>query len=390
MLAVLTSSSATFEAIREAIAWSETYSFAYAWMTSDDGRSDAWHALDDDKLERGVLGVSFVGTDPYVLEWFSTEHPGKVRIADPDGGATFHPKLLIARRGRHRRAILGSSNFTAGGLGHNTELNVLLSGDAEDAALAKLDRTLAWYWRTAADLTSEYVAQYRASFRRRSAPTHAPVPAQPRRRRIHAASDLEVDWATYRQMLYDAPLGHWVWSEEDDTWVGEARRARDLLRGVDSFAELDYPDARYVAGFGPNVGYFGATRANGLFKKYVRTKPDAIARLIDPVPLEGPVSDEIVRDVFHAAEDLERVGIGCVSRLLCIKRPDAFYSVNSANRRRLAELFGKAPTSVDEYLDILHRVRALPWARSKRPTDSIEGEIWDARIGLLDVVTYDP
>ena len=60
-------------------------------------------------------------------------------------GGTYHPKLYLARRGTHAAALVGSANLTSGLL-RNIEVATLLSGSAEEAALAALRELAEGWW----------------------------------------------------------------------------------------------------------------------------------------------------------------------------------------------------------------------------------------------------
>jgi len=97
----------------------------YAWAGSGDGRAHHWTTLPLHKVNRALIGVGFVGSEPHVLR--ELHHHSDLRIArTPDG--TFHPKLLLGISGDRAWAIFGSSNFTTGGFQNNTELNAFIAG----------------------------------------------------------------------------------------------------------------------------------------------------------------------------------------------------------------------------------------------------------------------
>jgi HKD family nuclease len=76
----------------------------------------------------------------------------------------FHPKLIIFRETDKIYAIIGSSNFTAGGLGGNIEANAFFDGMKDDPEMKKI---LAFYERIwskgAKKITSQIVADYKTS-----------------------------------------------------------------------------------------------------------------------------------------------------------------------------------------------------------------------------------
>ena len=83
-------------------------------------------------LERGVrleflVGLDFGITDGRALRWLRAmaDNTDKLRFYC-FVGPTFHPKLYLLRRKSFATAIIGSSNFTRGGLKENIELNVII------------------------------------------------------------------------------------------------------------------------------------------------------------------------------------------------------------------------------------------------------------------------
>ncbi len=66
-----------------------------------------------------------------------------VRVLNPGSGESYHPKVILGRRGREARALVGSANLT-GGLYANVEAGVLLRGRREDGPIREL-----WAWAEA-------------------------------------------------------------------------------------------------------------------------------------------------------------------------------------------------------------------------------------------------
>jgi hypothetical protein len=66
-----------------------------------------------------------------------------VRVLNPAGGSTYHPKVYLGRSARHLDAVIGSANLT-GGLFSNIEAAVALRGPDSDEQLRR-----AWEWAEA-------------------------------------------------------------------------------------------------------------------------------------------------------------------------------------------------------------------------------------------------
>jgi HKD family nuclease len=69
----------------------------------------------------------------------------EVRVFDPPGGRTYHPKLYLGRAGGRVGAVIGSANLT-GGLVSNIEAACRLDGSARNGALREAwTRADAWW-----------------------------------------------------------------------------------------------------------------------------------------------------------------------------------------------------------------------------------------------------
>lgn len=53
-------------------------------------------------------------------------------------------------------------------------------------------------------------------------------------------------------------------------------------------------------------------------------------------------------------------------------------------------LLGVYPNDAEMYIETLERVRKSPWYHARKPSDPYERELWRNRVGLLDVVLYEP
>lgn len=112
------------EALNKALAnlfkWAKSVDMAVAWASSGKGKAFNWLALDIEKISRAAVGVAFAGTEPAAL---LALHEGAscLRIVQFSGNRTYHPKVTVGRRGRGRRAIVGSANLTVGAYTSNQE-----------------------------------------------------------------------------------------------------------------------------------------------------------------------------------------------------------------------------------------------------------------------------
>jgi phosphatidylserine/phosphatidylglycerophosphate/cardiolipin synthase-like enzyme len=113
------------------------------------------------RIERLVVGTHFYQTHPDLIAALM-EEPHTRFVLKSDG--VFHPKVYFFHDGAGRwECILGSSNFTAGGLGGNDEMAVLLSNrDAEaPSARAEIEASIERYWKEAKPTTAAALEVYR-------------------------------------------------------------------------------------------------------------------------------------------------------------------------------------------------------------------------------------
>lgn len=399
---VLSSVERSHEEMRKSLAWAEYIDFSYAWMTSRKSSFELWRVLDQTKIRRGVLGLNFARTEPSVLQFFLDTVPETVRVIE-DKGSVFHPKLLVATKGNERRAILGSSNFTQEGFSSNTEINVLLAGHVNDRVFQDLDAAILAHWLRAELLTGERIASYRAHYKvtRRlpetpRASTLARSAARRAARRVVTIEDLNVPWPEYAELL-QRQLEAWAVEEEcrkdEIPFLTEIQEIQRLLED-NEFEDLKIDDRRRVAGFKVGYGWLGASRSNRTFMGLVKDEAKEVGRILKPIPFEERVTNKMIRKAFGEAEGLPWVRMASVTRLLCVKRPDYFITVNRGNRRLMRQVLGVLPgqLDVDGYLALLRRIQALPWwdPGAGPMADPLQAWMWRARVALLDTFFYEP
>ncbi|MBN9025232.1 MAG: phospholipase D family protein, partial [Rhizobiales bacterium] len=114
------------------------------------------------KFRAVTFGLSFAQTDPDLIDLF-VGVPGCYVVSEFPGG-TFHPKVYAFRSGERAAAIIGSANFTRGGMGNNHEASILIAGTINDQVLAD---ALAYAARSAElgnSVTEGLALRYRLSY----------------------------------------------------------------------------------------------------------------------------------------------------------------------------------------------------------------------------------
>lgn len=395
---MLRNSSEAMEALCEVGGWAESMRVMTAWATAGHGKAAHWRALPLERLDRALIGIHFAQTEPWVLRTLGAV-PGRLRVVEDTRGV-FHPKMTLGLRGSEARAILGSSNFTVGGFGGNTELNVLLSGSTDEDPLRAIVETFDAEWSSARarEVDEDWLARYERAHARRPKPKGLPpAPKSKTPPEVASAHDLLLDWGEYyhliasreRHTLANGIQIH-VFDHEDLSYLQEIEACRQAFEAWPVFAEMPESARQRVTGWGPDTsGYFGRNGGAGNFKKLVRTTPEKLGRHLDRMPLTGQVQGSLAADVLNGLVDIHGVGLGVASRMLAVKRPDMFVTLNGANRRGVRAIFGRAPSAVKTYVDWHEQIWAFPWAQAPRPrAGRDERRVWRARVALMDTLIY--
>jgi hypothetical protein len=162
-----------------------------------------------------------------------------------------------------------------------------------------------------------------------------------------------------------------------------------------SLEGMPVQDRRLVASTskepGVVAGLFG-TVGLGSFLQAVISDPARIDRAMRCIPREGPVEAQHwteFKTVYSAA--FQKAATGTASRLLCMWRPDAFFSANSGSIPEIATRFGLSQSSLrtwDGYWEASKWIMQRPWARSPKPQEKLLERCWQVRVALLDVLMY--
>ena len=370
---------------------------AVAWGTSN----SALAALIKNKLKirRLVVGTHFYQTEPAFLEKISALDAA--RVMDASGHATFHPKVYLFLSGSSASVVIGSANFTNGGLATNVEACILLEAQVNDPTVVSLRAFIETEWARGHaiddDFLRDYTLQYEATRKAREALTKFVRFRRPKNT-APKGDPLIMDWKTFvsevRADRYHSIEGR----------LSVLRGARDLLGNGEAFSSLTEIDRKSVAGIlgarerevaDFDWAWFGSMFGAGVFKNRIKDNHPAISSALDAIPPQGPVSRENYETFVKRFEsafsgDERKAGIAPASRLLAMKRPDYFVCYDSPNREGLSQHFGvaKSAISLDTYWKYLvEPMLYSAWWLAPRPTGQ-EGEIWDGRAAFLDAIYY--
>lgn len=389
---VITGADALSKALANLFEWADNVDMAFAWAGSSMGAARHWQAMDIEKIKRAAIGIAFAGTEPAALR---SLHDGsdRLRIVHDKAG-TYHPKVLLGKRGRTWRAIVGSANLTAGAYTANTEICVVLEGASNAPQMLAISAFIRSQWRAGKRLDPEWLLKYEKSFKRarakRETITVPPLPA--------AASSLEtlsMSWDDYLTLITAqedrlAKIGFAVFPAKDKySYFEELETSALLFRKKGGFARLSKASCTFLMGKGESSGLLGSMGGAGAAMHIAQNAPAKLSA-IDNLPSNGAVPLAEVRILLEALTKPRGVGLGVASRLLAAKRPDLFVSINRGSEPKLSEArSGRRVRSIPQYLTLLDEIWSTDWHRSKRPTDLEEGAVWRRRAALLDAALYE-
>jgi len=355
------------------------------------------------KFNSVLLGVDFSATDPDLIDRL-VDVPGAFVAMNRPG--CFHPKIFYFQSGAKAEAIVGSANFTKGGLGSNHEASVHVKGEADDAFFKQVRDQLARYQSLHLPITRKLAESYR---RQAEAAGKAPRPKNP----VLPAE--AKDWARITSPLATMSWRDFVKLARKDTYHDFKKRMK-LVREIQqmfaktaSFADLSVAEWKGIAGVLGGVeaeaaglddfdwGWFGSMGGAGTFAERIGQKNPALAAALDSIPRRGAVTETQFSDYVEAFTDAfagssRTARLGPATRLLAMKRPDFFVCVNGGNKPGLAVALEFRPTmlTLDTYWDwVIEPIRQAPWYNAPRPLGR-DMELWDARVAMLDAIYYAP
>ena len=348
------------------------------------------------KIKHVTFGLAFSQTDPDLVSAMIGIRGCRVVKSFP--GGTYDPKVYAFSSGDRVAAIIGSANFTHGGLGKNHEVAVLITGTMQDKALAD---ALA-FARDSADLgeavTPDLAERYRQSHR---VAALKPKPARDPFEEL-ASSNANMTWPQYLALVRASRI------HELKERLKLLQTVQGWLAGVGSFGDLPIEQRKAIAGF-LGVGArqrgtlldqgweaFGSMRGAGDFMNRVSESDPHLAHAVDAIPQKGEVTrsdyDRFVGLFARAFSASSRTGgVATGTRLLAMKRPDVFLCVSKPNREETARAMGfRGNLTLDNYWDrVVETIRTSNWYNVEKP-EGEDGRIWEGRAAMLDSIYYRP
>lgn len=349
------------------------------------------------------IGVAFCQTHPDFIDRM-VDAPNTY-IVNSSGNSVFHPKLYFFVTDNETEAIIGSSNFTNGGLSTNTETNVHIKGKIGDDVFAQMLETFEGLSSVQKSVTWDFAEVYRAKWRaarRYKRPPHPSTDVSAKQAKQFTSDLVRMPWEAYLKAVKSNPAL--------DMRLSVLREVQKLFVGVSSFGDIGEFERKAIAGFigdkqkkeagldSFDWGYFGAMRGTGDFMNRVNENNPHLVKALDSIPPHGDVDKEHYSAFY---KHFKKAFTGAshqpthrsASRLLAMKRPDVFVCVCGPNEDGIANAIGCAVSRIDleTYWDlIVEPIRASKWYNVDRPKDAEDAAMWDYRVAMLDAIYYDP
>ena len=356
------------------------------------------------KVKLFAIGTHFHQTDPDLLE--ALQDVPMARVVSNSSAGTFHPKIYLFKTNDKFSLLLGSPNFTRSAFSLNHEAALFVEGNTSEQLYADVYDSIKSVWTAASPILDGFLRGYRLKHNatrlaRSDLETNLPI-SMPNSNSEYS-NLLDDDWANFANRVKLDPIHNIegriaimdqarVWFSQVPHFAAMTEGQRKAIAGTYARNETKPPEV-------PNLdwAWFGSMVGAGVFKGLVKSSPEGLSAAMAMIPRTGIVNetdfDGFKRKFVDSFEDAERGGgVATASRLLALKRPDYFVCVDSANKRKLSEAIGirVSHINLDSYWS--HIIRPLlcsPWWTSTRPSDDLEGRIWDSRMACIDAFCYE-
>lgn len=362
--------------------------FMAAWATDS---SRAFEALKKNryKIKKAVIGTHFYQTSPkFIKEFLNNNQIRYIKL--PSG--VFHPKVYLFICGDDDvQVIIGSSNFTHGGLSSNYELSILTNRKKDGVVVDRLFKEIGKKFSEAERYSADQLEEYELKWKHN----------KPIRARLAVSQNVSTIDDTHHYIDVDIQNLTWgeyvtlVESDEIHSLKGRVRvlkESRKLFKkGFDNISDFDRRcieglEKCFVGGDKDSDWmWFGKmTRASRFYKNW-----RGIKSALDFIPMDGDVSEKQFNNYLNAFRraSSSKDPIGSATRLLCMKRPDVFVCIDNPNNANISSAYKMgAKINCKKYWELIHKIKSSKWW-IEAPVDD---ELYPYRVALLDAVFYEP
>lgn len=382
-------------------------SWAVAWATPNRVFDAAMARME--VFNHLIVGTHGSQTHPNCIRALA-KHPGKAFIRRGTA-ELFHPKLYIFEHADRFSVVIGSHNLTRGAFEVNDEVSLLVDFDKAAPSVKML---LNWMKEASKDAmcvvySSSWLAEYERLYE---------LAKQKRKEIDELRRDTSSQAATNRREGLPINLTWEEWykqvSSEKSPSHDFNRRLlmldyiSDIFRNYRSYAAMPLEDRMRVSGLasqemtttdGIDWGYFGNMKPALLrrdFKTLVLDAPAELSAALDIIPLTGPVNedhwDRYWAEVRRIDNHRGSLGRGLATRLVTLRRPDVFVSLNGASAARLAKRLDVPASSLDGqtyWKRVIQEMQLTQWFVADKPSEPQQARAWMARAALLDSLVYE-
>lgn len=355
------------------------------------------------KFRSVTFGLAFCQTDPDLVDRMVDVANSFVALSDK---GTFHPKLYYFSTGSEAEAVVGSSNFTNGGLGVNIEANLHIKGPVSAIVFKEIRETIENFSALQQPVTKDLAERYRLQFaaaKKLKKPKNPVLPGSSPRAKQLASTLANMSWSDYSTAVRSGK--YHKFSER----LALLRACQRMISGVSSFGDLSPNEWKAISGVigkrqkeaagldDHDWGWFGSMKGMGDFANRVSEQDPHLAAALDGIPRHGDVSkdqyDQFCESFLSAFKKSQRTGsYPTATRLLAMKRPDVFVCISRPNLDGIAAGLGfaKSTLNLENYwARVIEPISVSPWFNSDRP-NGVDAELWDGRVAMLDAIYYNP
>jgi HKD family nuclease len=354
----------------------------------------------ENKIIQAVIGTHFYQTSPDFIKSFIKNRQVKF-VKHTDG--IFHPKVfLFYSDSGNFDLITGSANLTHAAFSRNFEIATHISvlDKGAETIISELKFIINHWFCNASYFDDHELTRYRSIWKLQQ-------------RKIEGLSGSYGSDKQNVNVFFNSPVATMTWRDfiqaiqtSDSHGITERLSVLDeckrLFNSVAHFNELDGEARKFIAGI-PNHhpinpprdwAFFGSMRGRGDFANRIHVNNPLISSALDNIPLEGEINrkhfDGFIREFTQLFSGNY---IGCATRLMAMKRPDYFYCLTKANKKRFCLAFGLHPDKIDYniYWDgVIGRLADCPWYAEAEPMNEQEDRIALAKAAFLDAIYYVP
>lgn len=140
-----------------------------------------------------------------------------------------------------------------------------------------------------------------------------------------------------------------------------------------------------------DVELFNSTRGVKALHDVLVNEPSSLDVALECIPVDGEVAESDYRRFVEAYTNAFSVkpNLFAATRLLSMRRPDIFISLNAAKVDPLCQGFGLVKLNAQDFgrywVDVIEPIHRQPWFNSSIPSDEFEVELWQNRAVLFDL-----